>query len=103
MADCNVQETCSLTIFLSLRRIANAINKKNSIAISRNSIFGHGGYKSRVNVFMNNKLIQFRTLCMYICADACNPGSTQFNLLSTEPSSTRVVVWTWLKSSIPLN
>ena len=47
MADCNVQETCSLTIFLSLRQIANAMNKKNSIATSRNSIFGHGRYKSR--------------------------------------------------------
>ena len=68
MADCNVQETCSLAIFLSLQRIANAMNKKNSIATSRNSIFDHGGYnyKSRVNVFMNNKLIHFRTSCMYI-------------------------------------
>ena len=92
MADCNVQETCSLTIFLSLRRIANA---RTALPLSRTP-FSAMGAINHVNVFMNNKLIRFRTSCMYICAEACNPGSTQFNPLSTEPGSTRVVVRTRL-------
>ena len=47
------------------------------------------GVINHVNVFMNNKLNRFRTSCTYICADACNPGSTQFNPLSSEPGSTQ--------------
>ena len=88
MADCNVQETCSLMIFLSLRRIANP---RTAVPLPRTP-FSAMGAINHVNVFMNNKLIRFRTSCTYICAEACNPGSTQFNPLSTEPGSTRVVV-----------
>ena len=96
MADCNMQETCSLMIFLSLRRIANAITRRTALPLPRTP-FSAKGVINHVNVFMNNKLIRFRTSCMYICADACNPGSTQFNPLSTEPGSTRVVMRTRLK------
>ena len=99
MADYNVQETCSLTIFLSPLTDRECDEEEKQHGHFPELHFRPCGLiTNHVNVFMNNKLIRFRIFCHRVCADACNSGSIRFNPLSTEPDSTWVVVRTRFKS-----
>ena len=97
MADCNVQETCSLTIFLLPPTDRERDGQEEQHCHIPELHFRPWGLITNdMNVFMNNKLIRFRMFChrVYMCG-CMQPG---FNPLSTEPGSTWVVVWTLLIS-----
>ena len=89
MADWNVQETCSLTIFLSPPTDRERGEQEEQHCHFPELHFRPCGLiTNHVNVFMNNKLIRFLMFCHRVRADACNPGSIWFNPLSTEQGST---------------
>ena len=99
MADWNVQETCSLTIFLTPPTDRESDEQEEQHCHFPELHFLLWGLiTNHVNLFMNNKLIWVRMFCHRVRADACNLGSIRFNPLSTEPGSTRVVVRTRLNT-----
>ena len=62
MADCNVQETCSLTIFLLPP--TNRERDEQHCHVTELHFRPRGLITNHVNVFMNNKLIRFRMFCI---------------------------------------
>ena len=97
MADWNVQETCSLTIFLSpLTDHERDEQEEQRCHFLERHFLPWGLITNHVNVVMNNKLIRVCMFCHRVRADTCDPGSIRLNPLSTEPGSTRVVVRTRL-------
>ena len=90
VADCNVQETCSLTIFLSPPTDREGDEEEQHCHFPELHFRPWGLITNHVNVFMFNKLIRFRMFCHRVCADACSPGSIRLVL------NPRVVVRTRL-------
>ena len=82
MADGNVQEICSLTIFLwpSTDREGD---EEQHCHFQELHFQPWGLITNHVNVFTNNKLIRFQMFCHRVCADACNPSSIRLNPFST--------------------
>ena len=73
MADWNVQETCSLTIFLSppMDRERDE-QEEQHCHFPKLHFLPWGLITNHVNLLMNNKLIRVRMFCHRVCLDVFN-------------------------------